>query len=359
MAVEAPSEVLIIDRNAASPTGHHAHWYDRLAGSLTALGITHVKSTGQDGLSANVESWYTDEIKKACRGQEKQLIFTAGDEALMPALRHAFSLRRTGKAVHLFLFRMERQPRPSGLLVLWSKLAVVILLKSCIEDLNAYVLHLPVGEAPQWHRSIGLIPVLDSSAIETNTPLGKADARRIYGDLIPSDHKIILVIGILGRGKHVDTLIDAWRHGPPVNASLVFAGEAPTDIDAMLRASAEEAGTIHYLPGRVSDNDFDRLIEGADAVAAIYRYSASSGIVLRALSLGTRVLVGGSSVLVRQLRGVDGVSLARNVRAPAISEALGEVLTLPAIAPMVRDADAASIYPAPIVQGIQRFRTEM
>lgn len=350
------AEVLVLDPDAAAETGHHADWYRRLSQALDALGILHARATPRKATSFSAEAWYRDAIREACSGPIPQVLFTAGDAALVPALRQFRRIRRCGKVLHLFLFRMERQPRSLGRMTLLAKVVALVLLRLLVRDVNAYVLQLPIGNRPAWHRFLGLIPVLDSSGIETARPVGRAEARRMYDHLVPDNHKVILVIGMLGPGKHVDTLVDAWNRRPPSDASLIFAGEATPEIDALLAISTRRAETICYLPGRVRDEEFDRLIEGADVVAAVYRYSASSGVVLRALTLGTKVLVGGSAVLERQLRGVDGVILVSDIQSAAIVTAVDEALKLPDPAPMERHTGVASVFPAPIVTGIDRYR---
>lgn len=346
--------ILVVDRNAGVATGHHAHWFERLTTSLTAIGFYSRKS--EPSLfpkSASNAQWYGHAIVAALASDASQLIFTAGDDALLPILRRLWKIRASGKPMHMFLFRMARQPRRFGGPTLVTKIAMLVVLRLFIANCRLYVLQMPVGTPPRWHRWFGLVPVLDSSGLEVRNLQGKTEARHAYDLFAPTNHQVLLVIGMLGRGKHVDTIVDAWQHSPVPDTSLVFVGEASEDMHSLLLRAAKKIPSLCYIPGRATDDDFDRLIEGADAVIALYRYSASSGVVLRALAMGTRVLVGGSTVFVRQLNSVVGVKLIGDVTAPKVSASLREVLRLPVVSPMKIDALDARIFPRPLVEGVR------
>lgn len=354
MVAQRRPKVLVVDPNAGIATGHHAHWFERLRKSLDSFGINSQMSVHprvpESGTNAE---WYGHAIPDSIASDASQLIFTSGDDALFPILRHLRKVRSSGKPVHIFLFRMAKQPRPFGRLTLAAKIMMLIILRIFVTKCRVYVLQMPIGTSPRWHTWIGLIPVLDSSGTEVRNLHGKTAARRAYDLYVPPNHQVLLVIGMLGPGKHVDTIVRAWQHSRVANASLVFVGEAPDDIHSLLLQASREIPSLCYVPGRATDDDFDRLIEGADAVVALYRYSASSGVVLRALAMGTRVLVGGSTIFVRQLKHVAGVKVIQSVNVLSVSTSLSEILRLPVVPSINLDSNDARVFPGPLVEGVR------
>ncbi|TFC82991.1 glycosyltransferase family 1 protein [Cryobacterium cheniae] len=193
--------------------------------------------------------------------------------------------------------------------------------------------------------------MVDSSAFEVGQPVGVAEARSAYGGSLPAENQIILVIGMLGPGKHVDSFLHMWNEAPIEGASLVFAGVAEPPTHEALRSAAETNVGIVYISGRLTDVVFDHLLESADVVAAVYRYSASSGVALRALALGTALVVGGSKVLTTQLRGTPGVVVAEDTSAAELSRAIRIALGT-RVPPLQLDPNNSAVFPRPIVESI-------
>lgn len=347
--------ILIVDRNAGVKSGHHAHWFQRLTSTLETKGIRYQMPIEQlgDELLEN-KQWYENAILRCLKSSGDQMVFTAGDDVILSVFRHMWKIRRSGKPFHLFLFRMARQPNRFGAPILAMKMAMLMLLKVCARNCQLYVLQLPIGTPPRWHRWLGLIPVLDSSAVEVGALVGKPVSRQIFDRFLPAGNQVLLVIGMLGPGKHVDTLVDAWQSSRVPGTSLVFAGEASQETHALLVHASAEIPSVCYIPGRLTDEDFDRMIEGADAVVSLYRYSASSGVVLRALAMGTKVLVGGSTIFARQLINVSGVHLMDRITVSTVGSSLGEVLRMPVAPPINVNPVDPRFFPGPIVAGIRR-----
>jgi hypothetical protein len=159
---------------------------------------------------------------------------------------------------------------------------------------------------------------------------------------------------MLGASKHVDTILEAWRKDGPADAKLLLVGQSDRDTADLISAATEsDASGIVWVNERTSDTEFDNYIESADYVFTTYRYSSSSGVALRALALGSRVVYGGSSALIRDLEGVTGTYRI----SPVTAETVGEFFrnTPEMSTPEFQDGSPENlVFPTPIVEAIRK-----
>lgn len=344
---------LIIDPRAGSASGHHADWYRLLTRSLNNLGISHSTFASSGPLEKGSErAWYIDKIGRLSESADTDVIFLSGDDAFEPSLRSLLALRKSKKKLHYLFFRLSPQPRTLGRGAFLAKIFSILLIRLLVRGAAFYDLRMPIGKWASWRSLIGLRPVVDSSFMESRAPVGKSVARSQISEHVPADVRLYLVIGVLGMGKHVDTILEAWRNRNDFEGYLLFAGSADEQCSAWIEEAAVNDPSIGFLAGRLEDDTFESLIEAADAVLTLYRYSASSGIALRALSLGTRVIAGGSSVLKRQLEDVPNVHMVTTVTPEAVAEAMCHALNSPLAPPAALTADVSHVFPAPIVRSI-------
>ena len=361
------SPVVILDRSAGLETGHHRHWFELLVAAIDP-GLPLVVIRSADALGAaqghardiefrtvpdceNRSAWYGAALEDALSLRPRLLLLLSGDDALSAVMRASSRLRTAGTEVRSLMFRLSPQPHRGGRMVFAMKLATVGLARWWLPNARFYMLELPVGRRPHVGRWLDLQRITDSSAAEQQRGVGYA-AARLRSGLPAVSGPVVLTIGMLGAGKHVDTLLEAWRLAPLPDGLLLFAGQADEETDQALAEASRTMTGVEYRPGRLSDADFDLLLEAADIVCAVYRYSASSGVVLRALALGSKVLAGGSAFLEYTLAGVPGVTLVHEPAPSSVAMGLAQALAQERPVPAVyRDIERE--FPTPLVASIE------
>jgi len=360
--------VVLVDRRAGLAIGHHQHWLELLLQGLgqrvevlILRGESHATETLEESEAPtagarvrvlrqgeSTTAWYRNALRVAVATDPQVIIVLSGDDALFALAAEWRACRRV--EIRSLFFRLAPQPEPRAMARYAARLTALALLKVALPKLQAHVLLLPVGRSRRTHRLLGLTPVTDASAGEALVPAGHVRARGAVG-LAAVTGPVVLVIGMLGPGKHVDTVIEAWRIGALPNGRLIFAGQADRKTDELLMGAAKNRASIEYRPGRLTDIEFDHLLEAADVVCAIYRYSASSGIVLRALALGSPVLVGGSSVLKQALGDIAGVVILQHLDVLTVAEGLRRTASIrrPIPTQYRRPADE---FPRPLIKGL-------
>lgn len=355
----------IIDPDAGRALGHHRHWLTLLIAAIDPsrpVRVIRSVEAAQDAEPfeqplaqvrftelplADLADWYRVSIATAVEDASSDIIFLAGDEALAPMIRNSGVLRRSKARVHALVFRFAAQPRRGGLLMFAVKMGAYLLARARVRNLRLYGLELPVGRRSALSLLTGFIPVTDSSASESSAPVGKAVARQDSG-LGDFGGLLVVVVGVLSHGKHIDTIVNAWRDAARTDATIVFAGVADAATEAILREAAANISTVEFRAGRMSDREFDRMIEAADFSVALYRYSASSGVVLRSLASGTKVLIGGSGTLRKAFSGTPGVTVINHPSERNVTEAFRSMSRDSPVYPTVyRRGD--SEFPLPIV----------
>jgi glycosyltransferase involved in cell wall biosynthesis len=360
----ASGALIVVDRNAGAETGHHRHWLELLVEDArpdVPLVVLRAGPAADDtervaGRDVRVvtlqdqpsrTAWYSTALEVALSMSPRAVVLTSGDDAFAAVARRVSLLRRQGVDLRALMFRLSPQPGRLGRTQYAVKLVTVVVAQAVAPSLSMFALELPVGRRRLAPRLLGLGLVTDSSGGEQADGIGHGAARAAAG-LASTDGPVVLTIGMLGPGKHVDTLLDAWTRRPLPGGQLVFAGVADVETDALLTEAEQRSDDVSYRPGRLSDDDFSLLVEAADIVTAVYRYSASSGIVLRAAALGSRVLVGGSRALAYSLAGVPGITLVRRPSADRLAEQLAAAMWEPRPVP-ARYEQRDTEFPRPLL----------
>lgn len=308
----------MIDPNAGREVGHHRHWLSLLTegigpGAVVALGLEGDPHT----TSAERRSWYRAALVEASQ-EQGQLIFLSGDDAIAPALAALRKLR--GRSAHFLMFRSDPQPGPRGHLVWATKRLMGMVIRVALPGAVFYELRSPTFSGKP-KASSRRQTIYDSSATEVAVSIGRRRAREKLG--LPANADIFVVIGVLGAGKHVDTIVHAWRTVEADGPLLYLVGQLPDTPEwQSLRDEISRTDRVVLIDERVDDETFDCYIQAASATLTLYRYSASSGVVLRSLTLGTPVIYGGSRSLRRDLRGLKGTREIRRISEESISEAI-------------------------------------
>lgn len=115
----------------------------------------------------------------------------------------------------------------------------------------------------------------------------KSEVRHALG--IPEDARVIAAIGGLQPYKQIPLLARTFAEMAGDDYRLVIAGKANGQVDAEVRAVADDR--IVYVPGFVPNADLQVYHRAADLVALPYRNVFNSGSAIMALSFATPVLV--------------------------------------------------------------------
>jgi len=271
--------IVIVDRHAGEAAGHHRHWYELMIGAIDDDVVVRVVREGPDVReqsetvqgrvvhvytvpnSGSRTSWYREGLSTALSLGPKAIVLTSGDDALAALVRDWRAVRRAGIDIRALMFRLSAQPRRAGRVVSVLKLSIVEVARVAVPRLTFFELELPIGRRPRSRTLIGIRHVTDSSAAEQQPGVGFDAARHQMG-LGDVSGPVILTVGMLGPGKHIDTLLESWSTHPIQGGRLLFAGVADSETHQLLERSAATVGGVEYRPGRVGDEDFDRLIEG-------------------------------------------------------------------------------------------------
>jgi glycosyltransferase involved in cell wall biosynthesis len=346
--------VAVIDPNCGLAVGHHQKWFGLFHEALpdgAQVEIVHSEYALQD--AADRRHWYSHALETPAALWATDWVFLSGDDALLGVMRSSRALRKRRVRLHFVIFRVDPQPGLRGLIA-WTVRMISREFVLAVMPKRAFfypVLTPTRKNLPRTSRRA--IAMVDSSHLEAREPVGRDTSRARIG-LSNTSERLFLVIGMLGPGKHVDTIVRAWLSRPPDGGVLLLVGETESMTAEWLRDSLGASGSsIRWVNRRVSDEEFDDYIEAADFVFALYRYSASSGVVLRSLALGTPVLYGGSKTLLRDLRAIDG---AIPIQPVSVARIVASMENLPQKPFTVGYPSAAAelAFPAPIINNLMR-----
>ena len=347
--MEVGDGVAIIDPNSAFSIGHHRHWRE-LMQSAVGHATVHVVSSQVPLESARSRRrWYRAILRNRDAHASSDWVFMSGDDALLALASNPRLLPPRSVRLHFLIFRVDPQPGLKGRIAWGARAMARGLIALFHRNTYFYPLLLPTRKPAPQDRS-RTVCILDSSHLEVRPQRGRSAARTRLG--LELSRRIFLVIGMIGRGKHVDSIVEGWQAGHPQDAVLLIVGETDIELTALLSRAAIADPSICWINKRVSDSDFDDYIESADLVLALYRYSASSGVVLRSLALGTPVLHGGSRTLARGLAGYPGTFLLRRVSPSTVSSALMGIRPAEH-PPSPPNCPATLVFPTPIVERLQ------
>lgn len=182
-----------------------------------------------------------------------------------------------------------------------------------------------------------LVRVIPSDLHLGGEPIPRGTARSRLG---LGQGPLALLLGTLRPYKGLGTVADAW---PAVlqavpEATLAVVGQAYGQFDGLSRLSSMER--VDFRQGFVPEGDIDAWAAAADVVLLPYHHGAHSGVLHRAVAMGTPVI--GSPPLAEEIHRMAAgafVPLDGEAWAKAISSALSDGLPPPRLrdeAPMAR-----------------------
>ena len=339
----------IIDYSARSSFGHHKKWLLMLLSNLNNHEVRVTAELGNVSLptkSAARDRWYQMAVTGISESAEN-IVFTSGDDALIAVLRKWVVLRANTARKHFLMFRLSPQPGLFGLPKYIAKVILIRFIKLLIPNCIFYELVLTKSKSA---RLLKTEIIVDSSFQEASQPIGEANARETIG-LAELDGDILLVAGVLNSGKSIELTLRAWNAGLFSESWLLFAGRPDIETRQLIeREQLKPNSRILTLFEKLDDWHFDRAIEASTNVLALYRYSASSGVLSRALVYRKKVILGGSRYLKRQLRGINGVTVLDHLSLMGIKKAKVRSVTLAnRIENIFENVDALDVYPQPIL----------
>lgn len=172
--------------------------------------------------------------------------------------------------------------------------------------------------APGW-----LVKRARDPAINTYHSRDRAELRAGLG--LDPDRKLVGIFGGVGERKHPAL---TWESilAADLDADLVLAG----GFDDVVRAwydglPPEQQARIVKRDEFLSNDELDRFVAAADAVALIMTNNGPSGIQGKALAAGVPVVTAGSTVRARELEATNGGE-ATDFTAASIGAGLGRIL---------------------------------
>lgn len=143
---------------------------------------------------------------------------------------------------------------------------------------------------------------------------------------LPLDRKLVGIFGGVGERKHPALTLEAILSAGLDDADLVLAGGFDDVVRAWYDAlPADQKARVIARDEFLSNDELDRFVAAADAVALIMTNNGPSGIQGKALAAGVPVVTAGSTVRARELAATNGGE-ATEFSAAAIGAGIGRVL---------------------------------
>jgi glycosyltransferase involved in cell wall biosynthesis len=165
---------------------------------------------------------------------------------------------------------------------------------------------------------------------------------------LPADRRLVGVFGVIGDRKNAPFVLDAVV-AAGADADLLLAGAVREGTGAWLDGLPPALRRrVHVRDGFLPDDELDRYVAAADAVAIALTNNGPSGIMGKALAAGVPVVTAGSLVRARELAVTRG-GVATDLTAPAFAAAVRRVLDDPApvgsstVPPATAEAFAAAL----------------
>jgi glycosyltransferase involved in cell wall biosynthesis len=127
--------------------------------------------------------------------------------------------------------------------------------------------------------------------VESPLSMTQVDARRELG--LPTDDRLLMVLGALDSRKGVVELMRAFRDAAPYRTRLVLMGLLYSDVRDAVMSLSDELGIDRCIvrDAMLSQRDFSLGFAASDWQALTYRqHIGSSGILVRAAAYGRPVL---------------------------------------------------------------------
>ena len=154
-------------------------------------------------------------------------------------------------------------------------------------------------------------------------PGDRCAAREALGLGLGAEGKLVLVVGHLIPRKDPVLALEAFRHGAPSDASLVFLGRG--ELEPKLRAVADERVQVR---GEVGPAELGTWYAAADALLLTSRREGRPNVVLEALACGRPVYATDAGGTAELLVGADEM-LARTRDPEALGRGLASLLASP------------------------------
>lgn len=151
------------------------------------------------------------------------------------------------------------------------------------------------------------------------------DERPLPAELAAVEASVVLCFGVLRPYKGVDVLVEAFEGLE--DTELWVVGRPWIDVDPLKRAARRTGATVRFVERFVPDAELPAFFRRADLVVLPYRRIDQSGVLYTALAFGKPLVlsdVGGFSEIGRDH---GAARLVPPGNAPALREALGELLT--------------------------------
>lgn len=178
----------------------------------------------------------------------------------------------------------------------------------------------------------------------------RAELRAALG--LPAGRRLVGIFGVIGDRKNAPFVLDALVAAGD-DADLLIAGAVREGMPAWLAGlPAERRRRVHVRDGFLPDDELDRYVAAADAVAIALTNNGPSGIMGKALAAGVPVVTAGSVVRAREL-AVTRAGVATELAVPTFAAAVRQVLDEPApvgastVPPATAEAFAAALLGAP------------
>jgi len=151
------------------------------------------------------------------------------------------------------------------------------------------------------------------------------------------DKPKLAVVGVIDERKNIDLVQRGASEAFPNGSLLILAGHTiPTyrsTVERALESHISGGGQVLWINRRLPEVELDALIGSADMVIAAHSNEGPSGVALKALSAGQRLLLAGADTL-RPLAafgpGVEWTSL----RATDLSDAMKRLVAGPRPTPV-------------------------
>jgi len=300
LVAHAALRVLLVD---VSDRGGIAHYTDCLSSALTSEGVTvslaALKPRADRGLALAPRRWGPD-----VSGMARQRLRVRRLAEVAPS---ALLLGRAVIRAHPDLVHVQTDvvPPVDHLAIgAVKRRAPVVITAHDPEPLEGGE-HALERQARRWRAADAVIihgegprqlvesraPGVPVHVVPVDLPLGggavaRADARRSLG---LDDAPTALLLGLLRPYKGIDLLAEAW---PSVadrvpGARLLLVGEpyACAELDRLVRLPG-----VDLRPGFMAEDDVNRWAAAADLLVLPYHRGSHSGILHRALAVGTPVL---------------------------------------------------------------------
>ena len=223
---------------------------------------------------------------------EGSFLVVPDSDRLLPTVLLAKVLRRSPRALSLVVMRppMFDRRRARTYLIAPSKVLLLTVLTVFRRSVRVHLLDDPLaGESERvWRPPLSKLGArlndpMDLMGGECRTPMEIAN--------LPTDAKVVAVIGSLDERKRLPLILDAWLDGGwQPEGVLVLAGKVPPHSKRMLEARLVQLESAVLIDRYLSNSEIMGVLTRAQAVLVLYDGGLSSGVLLSAAAAGRWVV---------------------------------------------------------------------